>query len=132
VWLDLTVFPCRLPASQKTTSPPEGSILSSSSAGGSQLLVIQTRIWTFSRLYAVLVHEFIIDHLRHVPFRVLGFASLSIASRVDDWNESLVRGLFLSRTLYVEHSEREAGHKRNVVTCWACTFPPSSIKLDLQ
>ena len=69
----LTTLPCRVPASQKTTSPPESPVPSSSSAGGSKPLIIQTGIWTFSGLYAVLVHEFIINRLRHFPCATLRF-----------------------------------------------------------
>ena len=88
--------PCRV---AKDTSPPEASIPSSSSTGGSELLVIQTGIWTFSRLYAVLVHEFIINRLRHVPFRVLRFASLS----------TLLRPFFLPLISLRRHNTKHNG-----------------------
>ena len=129
-WLDRDDAPCRVPASQKTTSPPEASIPSSSSTGGSEL-PSSRRIWTCSRLYASTpVHEFVIDHIRHVPFHVLLPAPLSIAPRVDGRNKCLVHGLFSPRTFYVEHSQRGAGDGKNLVTRWACTLAPSSVKLD--
>ena len=76
----------------------------------------------FCRLYVVLVHEFIIDRLRHVPFLVLRFASPSIPSRVDGWNVCLVHGFFslgrsalntLNKMLGIEETSWDVGRARS-------------------
>ena len=78
----LTTLHRRVPASKKATSLPEASVLSSSSAGGYELLVIHT----ISGCSVMCMPSSVINRLKRGPLRLRPLASISMASGVQGWD----------------------------------------------